>query len=98
MEPFCLQVLTLLCESVQRVAISYSNRHRALNDSPSGGDFQGNCRGIITAGAFGGALSGTLDAQLGDNPPGLQWVIDPWERLPEATNVGILAVVRASGE
>ena len=48
--------------------------------------------------ATGGAESGALGAQSGDIPPDLRLVVEVWGTLPEATKVGILAMVRAAGE
>jgi len=42
----------------------------------------------------GGAQSGALGTHLGDIPPELQLVIEAWGTLPEATKVGILAMVQ----
>ena len=48
--------------------------------------------------ATGGAASGALGTPSGDIPPALLLVVGAWQTLPETTKVGILAMVRASGE
>jgi len=44
-----------------------------------------------------GAQSGALPADSVEFSPNLQLVIEAWQTLPEATKVGILAMVRAAG-
>ena len=45
-----------------------------------------------------GAQSDALPADSVEFPPDWLLVIEAWQTLPEATKVGILAMVRAAGE